>query len=248
VVTTSRNSAGPFQALEQDWVLVCRRHRRPGAIAGWAEQEHALAGIQRLADVIPSPEVDRAPLCAAVARLHVAGDDLAGRTLLQLLVPGMCRLTALWMNRLPGGVSEAAWEVITRSHLYIEHLRERHIRCSPAGYILRSVHRDLLIDASNAARTVPVAPVWDDDQDDDHPTFPSAEDVACSGPLFWSALRDAFRASTLPRDSVRTVGLLLSGHSIEEVADRTFNSVASTYRHRTRVRKYLHDRHFAVAN
>lgn len=50
-----------------------------------------LAGCFRLGDVIPPPGVNRTPYCRAHARRSVAGDELATRALLQLLVPGLLR-------------------------------------------------------------------------------------------------------------------------------------------------------------
>jgi hypothetical protein len=101
-----RTPSGPFDALDADWALLCRRHRHSTVVARWARQEPAVATATRLADVIPPPGVDRTATCRALARLTAAGDDLAGRALLQLLLPGLVRLAVRWRPTF-GGISAA---------------------------------------------------------------------------------------------------------------------------------------------
>lgn len=228
----------PFETLDREWTLFCRQHRRPNPLVRWRAAEPALAPLQRLSDVIPPTHTDRTPLTNAVARLHIAGDDLAGRVLLQLLVPGMVRLTARWRMLMPGGVSEAGWEILTRAASYIALLRVREIRCVPAGYILRSVHRDLCLQVHEEQRRQ-ATEAWAaaaGGQSD----IPSAEDIVCSTTGVRDALRDAVNAGVLPADAAGMLWLVLSGCSVNEAAVLTGIPPGSSYRLAARTFAYLH--------
>ena len=117
----SPGSRRPFDALDTEWAVLCRRHRRSTVVAHWVRQQPALASLAGLGDVIPPAGVDRRPYCQALAALAAGGDDLAARALLQLLVPGLVRLAARWRWQLDG-MSAAGWEVIARAGLYIARL------------------------------------------------------------------------------------------------------------------------------
>ncbi len=235
-------NGGPFDALDADWAMLCRHHRRSTVIARWAREEPALTGATRLGDVIPPSGVDRGPTCRALARLSAAGDDLAARAMLQLLAPGLVRLAVRWCPTY-GGMSAAGCEVLSRAAGYIGRLRYAEVRCSPAGYILRSVNRDL-VDETRVAATIrdQLAPV--DPHDDTTPragssVAPSAEDAAIAGPLLWSALIDAAHAGTVPREAARLVWLHAAGHSVPSVAKETGTGLARAYRLRDRGHTHL---------
>lgn len=239
----------PFEALDHDWALLCRQHRRSHTVAAWAQTEPALAGLRHLADAIPPIGVDRAPIAGAVARLHVAGDDLAARTLLQLLVPGLIRLTALWGNRLPGGVREAGWEVIGRAGLYIGRYRDGDITCAPAGYILRSVHRDLTGDAKTEHHrsTTRVALAAGIEAHHGHRlVVGSAEETYCGNTVVRLALEDAALAGVFPSDCLEPIWLTLTGQTVPEAFAGTRYPPSTAYRHRAQAFAYLHDQLFAV--
>ena len=139
----------------------------------------------------------------------------------------------------------AGCEVLARAAGYIGHLRQAEIRCSPAGYILRSVNRDL-VDETRLAATIrdQLAPA---DPDDDTtppagtPVAPSAEDAAITGPLLWSALTDAARGGAVPREAARLVWLHAVGHSVPAVAKETGTGLARAYRLRDRGYAHLRD-------
>jgi hypothetical protein len=238
----------PFDALDHDWALRCRQHRRSRTVAAWARTEPTLASLRRLADVIPATGVDRTPIAAAITRLHIAGDDLAGRALLQLIVPGLIRLTALWRTRLPGGVREAGWETITRASLYIAWLRQRDIHCAPAGYILRSVHRDLTLDAQTehhgTAGRVDLTPGIEAHHGH-RLVVGSAEDAFCGDTVVRLALEDATRAGIIPPDTLEPVWLTLTGQSVPDAFRGTRYSLPTAYRHRAHAFAYLHQQLFA---
>jgi hypothetical protein len=234
----------PFDALDAEWALLCRRHRRSNVVAGWVRQQPALATAARLDDVIPPPGVDRRPYCQALATLAAGGDDLAARALLQLLVPGLVRLAARWRWQLEG-MTAAGWEVISRAGMYVARLASTEITGSVAGWVLRSIERDLIDDAQRARRTRYELAV-DDPTGDTAPVSrqhraPSAEDAAFAGPLVWDAVADATRRGALSEASARVVLLHAAGHSMPELARRSGASRASVYRLRDRGHTRLRD-------
>jgi hypothetical protein len=241
---TSPGSLRPFDALDAEWALLCRRHRRSTVVARWVRQQPALASAARLDDVIPPPGVDRRPYCQALAAVAAGGDDLAARALLQLLVPGLVRLAARWRWQLEG-VTAAGWEVICRASIYVARLGSTVIRGSVAGWVLRSIERDLIDDAQRARRTRHELAV-DDPTGDIAPLSrqcrsPSAEDAAFAGPLVWDAVADATRRGVLSAASARVVLLHAAGHSLTELARRDGASRASVYRLRDRGHARLRD-------
>jgi DNA-directed RNA polymerase specialized sigma24 family protein len=240
----SPGSMRPFDALDADWAMLCWRHRRSSVVAGWARQEPALASVVRLGDVILPAGVDRRPYCDALAALAAAGDDLAARALLQLLVPGLVRLAGRWRWRLDG-MNAAGWDVIARAGLYIARLADTEITGSVAGWLLRSVERDLVDDCQRARRAGDDLAVDDPTGDtaplSRHHRAPSAEDAAFAGPLVWSALSDATRRGALSSASARVVLLHATGHSLPELARRTGTSRATVYRLRDRGHAQLRD-------
>lgn len=234
---TSPGSPRPFDALDAEWAVLCRRHRRSAVVARWGQLQPALATAARLCDVIPPPGVDRRPFCQALAALAAAGDDVAARALLQLLVPGLVRLASRWRWQLDG-MTAAGWEVIARAGLYIARLGSTEITGSVAGWLLRSVERDLVDDCRRARRTRYHLAV-DDSTGDTAPLArqyraPSAEDAAFAGPLVWGAVADAARRGALSSASARVVLLHAAGHSLPELARRAGTSRASVYRLRDR--------------
>lgn len=250
----SSDGIDPFDVLDVDWSALCRQHRRSGAVARWAEHEPALAGFQRLEDVIPPLSVDRGPICAALAQLQRAGDDLAGRALLQLCIPGLMYLAARWRPLLPGS-NTAAWEVVTRTGIYIARLRDNEIHCNVrvAGYLVRSVHRDLVRDAQQEVhRGYELDPERNEDGTNvrylDGPRVASsAEDIVCAAHDVRSTLGTAARVGVVPLDVARTLWLLLSGYSMEDASRFADRSVAAIYRHRGRVYARLYEQLFAEA-
>jgi DNA-directed RNA polymerase specialized sigma24 family protein len=238
----SPGTTRPFDALDADRAMLCRRHRCSSVVADWARQQPALATAVRLDDVIPPTGVDRRPYCDALAAVASAGDELAARALPQLLVPGLVRLAARWRGQL-NGMSAAGWDIIARAALYIARLADAQINGSVAGWLMRSVERDLIDDDRRARRTRRELAI--DDPTDGTPPLtrhhqaPSAEDAALAGPLVWSALSDATRRGALSSTSARVVLLHATGHSLPELARRTGALRATLYRLRDRPRAQL---------
>jgi hypothetical protein len=50
---TRPGSLRPFDALDAEQAVVCRRHRRSTVVTGWARQQPALGTVPRLGDVNP---------------------------------------------------------------------------------------------------------------------------------------------------------------------------------------------------
>ena len=247
----SLDSPGPFEALDADWALICRRRHRSEILDRWAAQEPALVGIGDLDALVPAPGVDRGPITCAVDRLHVLGDDLAGRALLQLLVPGMIRMAAAWRHRLDATVGETGWEIIGRAAIYVGLLRERDIRCAPAGYVLSSVHRDLALEAIERQHEPAVRgdrPGGRESQRDPRLSVPSAEDTVCATTGIRDALEAAVTAGVLPAESLDVLLLVLSGYSMAEATEltRTPYSTQASYRHRATTYAYLYRQLFAA--
>lgn len=240
----SPGSRRPSGVLDAEWVVLCRRHRRSPVVADWARQQPALASLASLSDVIPPVGVDRRPYCQALAALAAAGDDLAARALLQLLLPGLVRLADRWRWQLEG-MDAAVWEVIARAGLHIARLAHTEITGSVAGWILRSVERDLVDDRRRTRRTsrelALEEPTGDTAPFARHHQAPSAEDAAFAGPLVWSALSDATRRGELSAASAQVVLLHATGHSLPQLARRTGSSRAGVYRLRDRAHAQLRD-------
>jgi hypothetical protein len=232
-------AGGVFAALDDDWGRWCRRSRRAEVMARWGRREPALAGLTTLADVVPPPGEDRAELCRAVGRLAAGGDALAARALLQLLVPGLAAVAGRWRWRL-GGTEAAGWEVVARAAEYVARLARADIRCSPAGYVLRSVERDLADAARRRARAD--AELVGTPGDVPGRLALSAEHEAFAGPLARRALVDAASRRGLPLATAALVWLQIGeGHSLPECARRTGLPVATAYRLRARSQAVLYE-------
>jgi DNA-directed RNA polymerase specialized sigma24 family protein len=174
-------------------------------------------------------------VCAAVARLVAGGDPLARRVLLQLLVPGLVRLAGRWRRQL-GGMDEAGWEVLARASEYVARLADGTVACSPAGYVLRSVERDLACDARSRARAGTALAECSGARH----AAPSAEAVAFAHPLQRHLLD---RAAALGAVSPVTAELLWQhaahDRSVPDAARRAGLPVATAYRLRDRARDRL---------
>ena len=223
----------PFDELDADWAVLCRRHRRSVVVARWALAEPALGAARALADVIPGAMADRADACEALARLAAQGDDLAARALLQLLLPGLVRTAAQWGSAY-GGTWAAGLEVLASAARYIARLRHG-VSCHPAFYVLRSVRRDRATE-TRKARTAHLQVVTDQaltDLIDTHPrssTAPSAEHDALSGPLIQAVLDDAVRRGEVPEVTAQLLWLEAEGHSALAAAESTGVPRSRAYR------------------
>jgi DNA-directed RNA polymerase specialized sigma24 family protein len=234
--TPVASSRRPFAALDREWALLCRRQRHSAPVRRWAAAEPALAGLSGLGDLVPPPGTDRGPVCAAVARLAAGGDPLARRALLQLLVPGLVRLAGRWRRQL-GGMDDAGWEVLARASEYVARLGAGTVACSPAGYVLRSVERDLASEVVQARARARAALAQSSGA---RHAAPSAEAAAFAHPLQRHLLD---RAAALGAVSPATAELLWQhaahDRSVPDAAHRAGVPVATAYRLRDRARDRL---------
>ena len=103
--------------LDREWRELCRSASSRLALQRWAYAEPALAGILTLEAVLVErkDDAEAAPaILAALARL-AASDDLAARTLLQALMPGLVKMAATSCSDDPAALDELvslAWERI----------------------------------------------------------------------------------------------------------------------------------------
>jgi DNA-directed RNA polymerase specialized sigma24 family protein len=129
--------------------------------------------------------------------------------------------------------------------MYIARLGTTDITSSVAGWLLRSIERDLIDDSRRARRSrcdlAVDDPLGDNAPLSRHYLAPSAEDAAFAGPLVWGALADATRRGAVSTASARVVLLHAAGHSVPELARRAGTSPASVYRLRDRGHAELRD-------
>lgn len=94
--------------LDREWRELCRSASSRLALHRWAYAEPALAGILTLEAVLVErkDDAEAAPaILAALARL-AASDDLAARTLLQALMPGLVKMAATSCSDDPAALDE----------------------------------------------------------------------------------------------------------------------------------------------
>lgn len=156
--------------LDREWVGLEASPTARRRLARWAEMEPALAGYATLSQVLTGRDADRAgaqAILAALARL-AADDELAARTLLQALLPGLVVVAA----REPlagdqGCVAELvalAWERIRTYPTWRPG--------SVSGNVLKDARKAYLAgEVTNARDELP-------DVDRSGPTAPSAEETA----------------------------------------------------------------------
>ena len=121
--------------LDADWRHVCASSRARRALAAWPAREPALAGVDSLDAVLAmrrNPASAPAVLAALARMAHE--DDIAARTLLQALLPGLIRLAntvGYGDASLDGELAGLAWE------------RIRTYPCERAGSVAANVLLDV---------------------------------------------------------------------------------------------------------
>jgi hypothetical protein len=136
-------------------------------------------------------------------------------------------------------MDDAGWEVLARASEYVARLGDRAICCSPAGYVLRSVERDLAGDARSRARSAGAAL---DRASSARLCAPSAEAAAFAHPLQRHLLdRAAARGVVSPAYADLLWEHAAHDRSVPDAARRAGVPVATAYRLRARARDRLHD-------
>lgn len=102
-------------ALDREWAELSASPASQESLDVWRRSEPALAGLASMSAVLAErrADADAAPaILSALARLAV-DDQLAARTLLQALLPGLVRLASTWAADDPAALDELvslAWE------------------------------------------------------------------------------------------------------------------------------------------
>lgn len=149
-----------FTQLDREWIATVRRY----ATAVELDEACALAGVATPAELVPAmrcadPEQADTVLASLARRSH-AGSDIAARALLQLLLPGTCRLAARWWAL--GDTEERAAAAIAAVY---DRIRRYPIDRRPtriAANVLLDANQDLARAArrctADRQRTMPVEP------------------------------------------------------------------------------------------
>lgn len=102
--------------LDREWVELAASPRARRALTRWAQHQPAFAGLADLEAVLEARRnPNRAPALLAALAALAPDDQLAARTLLQAMVPGLVRLARSTGNDDPAAVIEMvslAWERI----------------------------------------------------------------------------------------------------------------------------------------
>lgn len=136
-VPLERECGGIFVQLSQDWTRLAALPSMPRTLHRWGRAEPPLAGLASLGDLVD--RIDRASgssedeLLLALVRLAQGGQQLAGRVLLQAMLPKIARM----VRRMRSSSSEdrliedrrhiavaTFWEVL---HAYPAHRRQARV-------------------------------------------------------------------------------------------------------------------------
>jgi hypothetical protein len=239
---TPANTGTVFARLDQDWTITCRRTRRTDTLARWTAQEPALGDLARLEDIAAPRKTIPAAHFGAILRLTIAGDTTAARTLLQMIRPGLVRITRELRSphhtHLAGDVVTAAWACIHR-------VQHGIVTVHTASCLLRSIRRDTrrarldlhhdhdpdtgTTDYTNAPpRSTTPRPGTRSGAT--HLSVVAAETTALAGPLARVTLDTAVADGTLTRTAADIVWLTsVHEQPVPAVAAATGTSVSTAY-------------------
>lgn len=131
-------------ALDYDWKLLVRSGKARQALRLWSE-DPVLGNLTRLDEVLEWTKQGTDPadsdrvLAALARRASVDADEVAARTLLQCLAPGLCRLAGKYGARDPDVVSEVIAAAYERIRTYPIDRRPRAI----AANVIADTHQKL---------------------------------------------------------------------------------------------------------
>jgi hypothetical protein len=171
-----------YRQLIQEWIHINTLQPVTVTVARWGRIEPALAGHARPADLVDAvdraaPDVQDAMLLALI-RLTQTGHQLAGRVVLQLMLPKLGRMT----NRTSATTSDNAWSE-DRRHIAVAEFWAS-VATYPVGRRARKVAANLALETLHRMTTAtrrprPDLPV---DQDDLHQVLPTTPSAAHDGP------------------------------------------------------------------
>lgn len=168
-----------YRQLIQEWVHLNALQSSTVAAARWGRLEPVLAGHTRPADLVDAVDTatrdEQDAMLLGLIRLTQAGHQLAGRVLLQLMLPKLGRIT----NRTGATTSDNAWSE-DRRHIVVAEFWDvvatypvsRRTRSVAANLALETLHRltaaargprpDLPVDEQDLHRALPYTPAGDE--------------------------------------------------------------------------------------
>jgi hypothetical protein len=205
-----------FDQLDREWLALIRRPSSAAALADACD----LAGVASLLELVPAMRRADPPMADAVlahlARQAHGGSEVAARAVLQILVPGTCRLAAKWwaLGSSEDRAAAAVAAVFGRIRRYPIDRRPSRI----AANILMDANQDL----ARAARclvaeydtVIPLEPELFIDRAEE-PWITPAEELR-------EVITDAIAAGRVPRDwAALIVATLIEGIDLPTIARRT---------------------------
>jgi DNA-directed RNA polymerase specialized sigma24 family protein len=219
-----------FELLEGEWrrlsrdPAAARRLRDVCRLAGWAAD---LGEVETYVRHAPPEDADRV-LLALVARA-LDGDDLAARTVLQLLLPGTRNLARRWWAL--GDADERAAAAVTAVYHRIRHYPLERRPGRVAANVLMDAARELRRATARSGETVPVPDPAS--QRADEPVAHPAVELA-------DALVAAIDAGTITRDDAQVIAQSrIAGTRIESLAARRGVSTRTLWARRQRAERQL---------
>lgn len=205
-----------FTQLDHEWAALTRRSSTAIALA----EACALASVATPADLVPTvrhagPEQADTVLASLARRSH-AGSTIAARALLQLLLPGTCRLAARWWAL--GNAEERAAAAIAAVY--------DRIRCYPIDRRPSRIAANVLLDANQdlaraarkltaeGQRTAPTAP--------DRLVGRRAEEVVSAAEELRDVIDDAVASGRVPAKwAALIIATHIEGDDLPSIARRT---------------------------
>ena len=159
-------TAGIFQALSSEWADLCTLPSMPQTLRRWAKAEPALCAAESLGDLLDRIDAgDRSVedrYLLALVRLAQNGQQLAGRVLVQAMLPKLARFAATvrptsnddrWTEDRRHIVVATFWEIV---HTYPADRRRTRVA---ANLALDTLHR-LTRDLRRPPADIPLDPEW----------------------------------------------------------------------------------------
>lgn len=130
-------------SLDYDWKILVRSRDAKAALARWAD-DPILGNLTSLSDLLVwtkqgTPPAEADAVLAALARRACVGDEVAARSLMQCLAPGLCRLAGKYGARNPEVVAEVIGAAYERIRTYPIERRPRAI----AANVIADTHQKL---------------------------------------------------------------------------------------------------------
>jgi len=219
-----------FERLEREWSrLACSRSAAASLpevleLAGARD----LDGVRRHVETSPPADADR--ILAALAARAVEGDELAGRVLLQLLLPGTRRLARRWW---------ALGNQAERESAAVAAVYDR-IRCHPIARRPAKIAANVLLDAADLLRrqvrdsrmVVPLDATNDVSCPPGESPHPAAE--------LLEVVRDALSANLISEgDAHLVVASRIGGRRMADLAKERGAALRTVQKHRKRAERAL---------